>query len=59
MEINISENIAKILTALLLLILPLAILFIAVLVGSVNVLIYLLTIFWFGMGLIFYSAIEQ
>jgi len=59
MDVNISENISKILSAVLLLILPLILILIAVVIGFTNALFYLLTIFWFGMGMIFYGALEQ
>jgi hypothetical protein len=59
MALNIPENIMKILTVFLLLIIPLALILIGAAVGLLNVLFYLFTIFWFGMGVIFYSAIEQ
>ena len=59
MDINLSDNIMSILTAVLLLILPLLLMLIGAITGFLNVVFYLLTIFWFGMGLVFYGALEQ
>ena len=59
MDIHLSDNIMRILTACLLLIIPLLLMLIGAAIGFLNVVFYLLTIFWFGMGLIFYGALEQ
>jgi len=58
MEITLSQNIRELLSVFLLIILPLILLAIGVAIGPFNVIYYLLTIFWFGMGLIFYAAIH-
>jgi hypothetical protein len=57
MDIELSENIGNLLAVVLLLILPLLLLLIATIVGFENAVFYILTIFWFGMGVVFYGAI--
>ena len=57
MELELSENFGNLLAVVLLFILPLLLLLIATIVGFTNGVFYILTIFWFGMGVIFYGAI--
>ena len=58
MEINLSENIRNILSIFLLILLPLIFIVIGVLTGLLNAVYYILIIFWFAMGLIFYNALN-
>lgn len=58
MELNISPSVKQIITALLLFILPLIILGIGALTGVENAWYYLMSIVWFGIGVIFFSALE-
>lgn len=57
MDLELSENYGHLLAVVLLLLLPLLLLLIATIVGFHNAVFYILTIFWFGMGVIFYGAI--
>jgi hypothetical protein len=58
MEINLSEDIRNILMLFLMIILPIILLLSGVITGFINAVYYILIIFWFGMGLIFYSALN-
>ena len=58
MEINLSEDIRNILMLFFMIILPIILLLSGVLTGFINAFYYILVIFWFGMGLIFYSALN-
>ena len=57
MDMELSENMGHILAAVILLILPLLLLLIATIVGFTNAVLYILAIFWFGMGVVFYGAL--
>jgi hypothetical protein len=59
MDMEVSENLGNLLAVFLLLLLPLLLLLVAVGVGYMNVIFYLLAIFWFCMGVIFYGAIHS
>ena len=56
MEINLNEDKKSILIFFLMILLPLILIGIGVLSGFVNVGYYILSIFWFGMGIIFYNV---
>ena len=58
MEINLSEDIGNILMLFIMILLPLILIGVGVLTGFLNVGYYVLIIFWFGMGLIFYGALN-
>ncbi len=58
MEINLSEDFRNILTLFIMILLPLILIGVGVLSGFVNAGYYIIVIFWFGMGLIFYSALN-
>jgi hypothetical protein len=58
MDMNLNQNIKQLFTVLLLFILPLILLVIGTLAGLANAVYYLIIIIWFGIGLIFYSAIR-
>ena len=58
MELDISEKLGKIISAILLVILPLLILLVGLVVNILNVWFYLAVFTWFGMGFIIYLAIN-
>jgi hypothetical protein len=58
MEFNISENMKNLLIIFFMIILPLIVLVIGALIGLKNPGYYILTIFWFGMGIIFFNTID-
>jgi hypothetical protein len=58
MELNISQDMKQLLTAFLLVILPLILLFGGALAGIKNAGYFITTIVWFALGLIFFYAIE-
>ena len=58
MEINISKNVKQIITALLLLILPLLTIGLGVIFEILIAWYYIIAITWFGLGIIFYGAIN-
>jgi len=58
MELTLQDETRKVLTIILLILLPSLLILIGAAIGVLSVLFYLLTIFWFGMGLIFYEAIQ-
>ena len=57
MDLELSENFGHLIAVLVLLILPLLLLLIATIIGFTNGVFYILTMFWFGMGVIFYGAL--
>ena len=57
MDLNLSEDFGNLLAVFLLLVLPLLLLLIAVIIGFNNAIFYVLSVFWFGMGIIFYGAL--
>jgi hypothetical protein len=59
MEINLTQTTKQIISAFLLIILPLILIGLGVLFEIIYALYYVLTIIWFGMGVIFFSAINQ
>jgi hypothetical protein len=58
MELHLQENMKGLLTIFLLILLPLILIVVGILAGFVFALFYVLTIFWFGMGVAFYNAIS-
>jgi len=58
MEINLSENIRNIIMFFILIILPIILIALGILTGFINAIYYILIIFWFGMGLTFYGALN-
>ena len=58
MDININENIKQIISAVILFILPLIIIITCMIMGYENALLYIASITWFGIGVIFFSAIN-
>jgi hypothetical protein len=58
MNISLNTNMMDFLTIFLFFILPLLLILIGAAVGLMNALYYILTISWFGMGLIFNKAIK-
>jgi uncharacterized membrane protein YccC len=59
MELNLTETTREILSAFLLIILPLVVIGLGIVFGIQHLWYYLLTILWFGIGFIFFGAIEQ
>lgn len=58
MEMNISSNLKKMLLAFLLIILPLILLILGLMINFKVALFYILSIVWFGMGMIFFYALD-
>jgi hypothetical protein len=59
MELNINENIKKFLSVIIFLLLPLLILAIGVILSVKSVGYFLLGVVWFGLGIIFYGALQS
>ena len=57
MEINISKNVKQIITAFFLLILPLLTIGLGIIFEILIAWYYITAITWFGLGIIFYSAV--
>jgi len=53
-----SDRIKQLLFALFLIILPLIVLVVGIIINYYNAWYYVLTITWFGVGIIFYSSIN-
>ncbi len=58
MDISLNEDTMGAITIFLFMLLPLLLIFIGAVSGFMNALFYILTISWFGMGMIFYKAIN-
>jgi hypothetical protein len=58
MEIELSESIKKIISAFLLLFLPLLVILLGVIFNYFNAWFYILAITWFGSGVIFFGALN-
>ena len=58
MELELSESIKKIISAFLLLILPLLIILLGVIFNIFNAWLYILASTWFASGVIFFGAIS-
>jgi hypothetical protein len=58
MELNLTETTRQIISAFLLIILPWIVIGLGVVFGVEYFLYYLLAILWFGMGFIFYGALN-
>jgi len=59
MELNLTETTRQIISAFLLIILPLVVIGLGIVFSIESLLYYMLAILWFGMGFIFFGAIEQ
>ncbi|MCK5031012.1 MAG: hypothetical protein KAR64_06055 [Thermoplasmatales archaeon] len=57
MELNLNQEMKQVLSALLLVLLPLIVLGLGVIFGVKNAGYYILTMIWLGVGVIFFSAI--
>jgi len=57
MELNLSQTVRKIISAFLLLILPLVTIVLGLVFNVENAWLYILAITWFGVGVIFFGAI--
>ena len=58
MEINLSEDLKNILMLFIMILLPLILIGLGALTAIYNAGYYILVIFWFGMGLVFYGALN-
>ena len=58
MEINLSEEIRNILMLFIMILLPLILIIVSALSGFINAGLYILIIFWFSMGMIFYGLLN-
>jgi len=58
MELNLNQEMKQILSALLLVLLPLIVLGLGAILGVKNAGYYILTLIWLGVGLIFFSALD-
>jgi len=58
MEINISEDLKNVLLFFIMILLPIILIGIGILTNFISVGYYILSIFWFGMGLIFYNVLN-
>ena len=58
MELNLSKTVKTTISIFLLIILPMLSILIGLITELLNAWFYILCVTWFGMGLIFYSAIE-
>jgi len=58
MEISLNQDMMRFFTLFLFIFLPLVLILIGAVVGYLNAIYYILTITWFGMGLIFYKAVN-
>jgi hypothetical protein len=59
MEINLSETWKGIISFLLLILLPLLVILLGVIFNVLIAWYYILAVTWFGMGIIFYSALRD
>jgi len=59
MEINLSETWKGIISLFLLMILPLLVILLGVIFNLLIAWYYILAVTWFGMGVIFYSALKD
>jgi hypothetical protein len=57
MEINLSERVKKLIAGFLLIILPLLFIGVGAAVDILNAWYFILSITWFGLGIIFFNAI--
>jgi hypothetical protein len=58
MEVHLSEKVGSLLQALFLLVLPWVVILIGIATSIENVWYYLLSITWFGCGLVFYGTLN-
>jgi len=58
MDISLNKDTMNAITLFLFIFLPLLLIFIGAVSGFINALFYILAITWFGMGMIFYKAIN-
>jgi uncharacterized membrane protein YfhO len=58
MELNLNQEMKQMLSALLLVLLPLIVLGLGAIFGVKNAGYYILTIIWLGVGFIFFSALD-
>ena len=56
MELNLTKEIRQIISVFLMIILPLIVIGLGIIFEIVNAWYFILSVIWFGMGVIFYSA---
>ncbi len=57
MELNFSENVKQLITAFILMIIPLILILIGIILPIVNAYYFIGAVTWFGVGLILFSAL--
>jgi hypothetical protein len=57
MELNFSENVKQLITAFILMIIPLILILIGIIIPVVNAYYFIGAVTWFGVGLILFSAL--
>ena len=58
MELNLNQEMKQMLSALMLVLLPLIVLGLGAIFGVKNAGYYILTIIWLGVGFIFFNAVD-
>ena len=58
MELNLSDTVKQIITAFILMIIPLLLILIGIILHIVNVYYFISAVTWFGVGLILFSALN-
>ncbi len=57
MELNFSENVKQLITAFILMIIPLILILIGIIIPIVNAYYFIGAVTWFGVGLILFRAL--
>ncbi len=57
MELNFSENVKQLITAFILMIIPLILILIGIIIPVVNAYYFIGAVTWFGVGLILFGAL--
>jgi hypothetical protein len=58
MELNLSENVKQIITAFVLMIIPLLLILIGIIIPIVNAYYFIGAVTWFSVGLILFTALN-
>jgi len=59
MELNLSDRVKQVFVALILMIIPLLLILIGVIFNLLNAWYYIISITWFGLGLIFFTTLKE
>ena len=59
MELNLSERVKQLYAALILMIIPLLLILIGTIINLLNAWFYIISITWFGIGLILFMALKE